>query len=353
MKSIVAAVIVAFLSTSAMAQRRPMVERVEPSAAAVEGGTVLTISGKNLNPNTRTAGALRPQCTPCPPLPPEVRIGGKVAELVSYTDEQIVVKTPPGAGGIYDVVIGSPYYSPVVIPRALRYGWNNYDRLLVPIVANFVPGAFGSIWLSELVGRNDNDHDIFVSQFLHSNAFIPPKTTFQPSIYTNNGAAFVYHDHAAYDAYWPRPLAFSLRVRDVTRQADSWGTEVPLVRSEDAFIGRPVDLMNIPFEPETRITLRIYDLDGPTGGEVPVYIRSNDSDALLGSTVAAFDSGSYENMPLVPGLITLNVNALTGTAIAQRVRIQVGEQGQQKRLWAMASVTDNETQQVTIITPVK
>lgn len=366
-KAVILAAII-LLSASAFAQPRPVVDSIEPSSGPLEGGTTVTIRGKNLAPFVPPARVMKPACTPCPGAPPVVLFGGKGAAVQSYTPEELIVKTPANSGGLYDVLISNAYVfftggpidaQSVVVPRAFQYGTNAYDKILVPVVADRVPGAFGSLWSTELVGRNDNESSVVVGQYFPDIAAgeTPPlwrgadaKSTFRP-VLVSNGAAFLYHEHLEGAR---KPLALSLRVRDLSRQADSWGTEVPLVRSEDAFVARTMDLMNIPFEPESRITLRIYDFDGQTGGSVPVLIRNNESDAVLGSTTVSFAEGALQNIPPVPGLVVLDVKPLvTNASGVEHIRIQVGDQNLQKRLWALISITDLETQQVTIVTPLK
>ena len=368
-KQVISAAIILF-STAVFAQERPVVESMEPRSGALEGGTVVTIRGKNLSPFIPPARAMKPACTPCPAAAPIVLFGGKNGFVQSYTNEELVVKTPPNSGGFYDVVISNAYVfftggavdaQSLVLPRAFQYGTNPFDKILVPVVADRVPGAFGSIWSTELVGRNDNERSIVVGQSfpeLIAGETPPPwrggdaQSTFRP-VLDSNGAAFLYHEHIDESAS-SKPLAFSLRVRDLSRQADSWGTEVPLVRSEDAFVARPMDMMNIPFEPESRITLRIYDFDGQAGGRVPVVIRNNESDTILGSTIVSFAEGPLQNTPSVPGLAVLDVKPLvTNASGVERIRIQVGDPNLPKRLWSLVSITDLETQQVTIVTPVK
>lgn len=347
-----------FFPSSALAQGQAVVESIEPHSGPPSGGTVVTIRGKNLaNIAPPATAAVRPLCTPCPAQPPEVLFGGKPGVLESYSDVQIVVKTPPSAGGLYDVTVGGLYTRGVVLPLAFQYGNHSHPRLLVPLVADALPGGYGSVWATELVGRNNNDAEVPVFQFIgHVPSGTPwtggfARTTFRPEL-QHNGAAFLYHWRTS--SFFLTPLAFSLRIRDLSRQADSWGTEIPLIYAEDAFVGRPVDLLNVPYEPESRLTLRVYDLDGETGGEVPVLVFDNESERLLGSTTVRFPDGPYLDMPVTPGYIVLDPKSLIGDAAnVQRIRIQVGERFHEKRLWSFVSVTDLETQQVTIVTPTR
>ena len=347
------------LTTAAVAQPRPVIESIEPGSGSPAGGTTVTIRGKNLAPFISPLLAPKPQCTPCPAKPTVVLFGGKAAVVQSYAPDVVVVKTPPNAGGFYDVQVDNTYLgpaNPAVLPRAFQYGTNPYDRVLVPVIADHIPGAFGSIWTTELVGRNDNDRNVFVTTYIPEIVALEPppwtggeaKSTFRPQ-FRANGAGFLYLEHVE-----DRPLAFNLRVRDLSRQSESWGTEVPLVRSEDAFVGRPMTMLNVPYEPESRITLRIYDLDGPTGGLVPVTVFHNETNLAIASTIVHLPEGAYTDTPSLPGYVELDPKSLPGLLIGvDRVRIQVGDVGLPKRLWAMVSVTDLETQQVTVITPQK
>lgn len=360
-----AAAVLLLLSSVVVAQSpRPFVESIEPDHGAPEGGTIVTIRGKHLSPFIPGVRAPRVLCTPCPAAPPVVLIGGKGATVQSYTDEELVVRTPPSAGGIYDVQVSNAYIpfggpsedQSVVVLRAFRYGTNTLERLLVPVVAFRVHGAFGSVWATELVARNDNDVQLIITAqeppLSDLNlSHIQPKSTLRPLPFGDGGAAFLLHEYVGNDSSLT-PIAFNLRIRDLSRQLDSWGTDVPLVRTEDAFIGRPMNLLNIPFEPESRVMLRLYDLDGPTGGEVPVRVFDNESNSLLGSTVLQFSSGEYTDQPPVPGFASIDVKSIVSNANGvETVRVQVGEKFHEKRLWSLISVTDLETQQVTVITP--
>ncbi len=361
-----------FGSLSLAAQQRPLVESIEPAFGDTVGGTVVTIRGKFLvQPSPRAAG-VKPACTPiCPPDPPVVRFGGKKAELQSYTSEQLIVKTPPSAGGKYDLQISTYPFSAmseegsVVLPHAFRYGpyagFYGVDRLLVPVVADHVPGAFGSLWSTELVVRNDNEIALIAAQtplregsnIIGWSQSIERNSTLKPQLSTNGGGAFLVVTHVDDHSSTLLPLAANLRVRDLSRQADSSGTEVPLVRMQDTFIARPMNLLNVPIEPESRVQLRVYDFDGPTGGEVPVRVLDQETNAELASTVLHLPPGQYVDFPPVPGYASLDVKSILSEQALDRVRIEVGARNLQKRLWAMISVTDLETQQFTLITPQK
>src|SRR5436190_1411788 len=159
----------------------PTIESIEPTSGAVTGGTVVTLRGKNL------IGSALPCPVPLCSGKPSVSIGGKKAEVVEAATDgtSIKIKTPPNAGGTYDVTFnpreaGSITLGSIQIPftqqtvtvnDAFTYGNGGYERFLVPFyAAGEVPGAFGSRWVTELVGWNPHPFSVAVYQ-------VPPATT--------------------------------------------------------------------------------------------------------------------------------------------------------------------------------
>jgi hypothetical protein len=70
-----------------------------------------------------------------------------------------------------------------------------------------------------------------------------------------------------------------LRVRDVSRQLSTWGTQVPVVRRADAFFDR-LDLVNVPRDAGFRNTLRVYEFDLPTS-EVTIRVSDATDNTVL------------------------------------------------------------------------
>jgi hypothetical protein len=350
----------------------PTIESIEPSNGAVTGGTVVTLRGKNLIGSS----------LPCP-LPicsgkPVVRIGGKKAEVVeSATDgTSIKIKTPPNAGGTYDITFnpresGSISLGYIQIPftqqtvtvnDAFTYGKGGYERFLVPFYAKGeVPGAFGSRWVTELVGWNPHPFSVAVYQIPPdtlpplfdppSSGWGAPLSSFRPQL-SSSGPAFL---HVA----GSNPLAFHLRVRDLSRQSESWGTEIPVISERKAFTGEPILLNDIPFGGDARVMLRIYDFDGPTGGDIDVEVHFNDGTGNLSEQFAlarvSFPGGAVQQYPPAPGYIEVDLTSeLAGFPLTNNVtslRVLVNSPHVDKRLWAFISVTNNRTQQITTVTP--
>jgi hypothetical protein len=160
-------------------------------------------------------------------------------------------------------------------------------------------------------------------------------------------------------------------VQDVSRQSETWGTSIPVLRERDVRTAR-LQLLDVPADtrfrsalcvydfdsvndsPSSAVRFRIYDMCGvgtgdrncsnsaivdtvitlppgfPARGSFPVYPVS----AMIGNLVDAFPEpanvkpnmslgGPVDIDPVTPGL----------------------------RFWAFVSATNNETQHVTVIAP--
>src|SRR5213594_2352557 len=179
-----------------------------------------------------------------------------------------------------------------------------YERLLIPIYgADAIPGAFGSRWTSELIGRNDNDQYVEVVQRLSGlcgTCPLPPAqphSTFSPLATVPNPGGGIFLYIAAAGA---GKVSFNARIQDVSRQALTWGTEIPVVHEQDTFTDT-FALLNIPADDRFRQTLRIYDFDGTNGAQVLVRIYPNDSGALLAERMVMLLQASADPSPS-PGL---------------------------------------------------
>lgn len=292
----------------------------------------------------------------CGPCPATVFFGGVPARVVMIKRLTISVIVPPHAPGLVDVsahMSGLPeleaadaflYTSTIVAPST------DYARMLVPLTAYDLHGANGSLWRSELTVLNDSDHSVT----LVPEATYAPHRTAQVRLESRAGGldgAFV---------YVPRDLgerfAMQLRARDVSSEAEGWGTEVPVVH-EDQF-AQVVHLLDVPTDPRYRATLRIYGDPALTHAQVTVF----DDDGPIDDRVVALqpgdsDSRGFNENPPYAQLDPLTP-AVRAASAGQPVRIRIiampPEEGDfvgLPRTWAFASITNNETQQVTTVTP--
>lgn len=228
-----------------------------------------------------------------------------------------------------------------------------FDRVLLPIfLRSTVQGAFESRWTTDFLVRNDNNDPVIVTPpgicgvpECPTNQF-GPHTSFQPPVYVavNYPTAFLLVSRPGSER-----VSFNLRVQDTSREALTWGTEIPVVREKDVRTDA-ITLLNVPTDPRFRTMLRMYDFDGATDHQVQVRIyAANDQTVLAESTVTL----RSPNAGLAPGYAQLG--NLTDTypqlVSADRLRIEITPVTPGVRFWAFVSVTNNDTQHVTTITP--
>ncbi|HEX9459913.1 MAG TPA: hypothetical protein VGA84_12240 [Thermoanaerobaculia bacterium] len=231
--------------------------------------------------------------------------------------------------------------------------WAQSTRVLVPIVATGASGAFDSLWTSEVVAFNSSADPVSI---LYPHSCVGtcgvPGTVLHAfeagdlAILTGSAvpAAFIYVPNESVDA-----IEFGLRVRDVSRQTDSWGTEVPVVRESRAF-QRPFDLLNVPLPSRFRQTLRVYDFEDKSGSGVSVQFYDMVTGRLLKDFQLAMLPRS--NDTFTPAYVQLDqFGQAAELAGIDRIRVRISPTNATQRLWAMVSVTNNVTQELTMITP--
>jgi hypothetical protein len=132
------------------------------------------------------------------------------------------------------------------------------------------------------------------------------------------------------------------RLRDLSRSASSAGIELPLVREAD-FRADEVNLNAIPRDARFRLTLRVYGLDA--GGDVTIeQLDANGN--LLGTTVLTLAP------PADPSLLSGYAQvALDTTPDTTPIRLRIRPRTSNLRIWALASITNNVTSEVTLVQP--
>lgn len=221
------------------------------------------------------------------------------------------------------------------------------ERFLLPVTGSGIPGAYGSIWSTELALKNQGSKVIRVSPELSCQTlclgFTPIASTdgvFRTLLYDRipqpPGGVLVVDD--------PEGLFMNLRVRDESRTASSMGVEIPII-PEAGFSTLPLTLLNIPGNPRFRQTLRIYTMAmRPSPFRVRLFdehrnpIGEQTVTLTVGDELLYKPSGSQIDLrPFVPQL-------------DQRYYAVI-EPLEPVAFWTFISVTNNDTQEVTIITP--
>ncbi|MEA2336694.1 MAG: hypothetical protein QOE82_701 [Thermoanaerobaculia bacterium] len=273
-------------------------------------------------------------------------IGGVTVTPRANFSGIISADAPPHAAGPVDVVINSPlatvtakaaliYYDPAAADPAV------FEPILFPLSFQG-PGALGSQWTTE--------------SFLHANGSLvffrdaPPcngcgtMLTVGTRQLINNGNPW---GHVLYVLRGRVPvLEFASRIRDTSRQSQTAGTEVPVVHERD--FRSDLYFMNIPADPRYRVALRLWSL-----GDYPQFLVANgiNSEPRIPVSVSRIPGtdmwfGSADMTPLLTG----NFNPTIITVVPSG-GYPVVSSTFYPPIWGMLSITNNETQQVTIVSP--
>lgn len=300
---------------------------VEPQIASTVGGT--SVAFRNV----------------CPPAgtPIAVYVGGVAVPVVPGCP--VTVTLPAHAPGAVDVTLTVDGRSSTVV-NALQYvdpaaapDPAVYERVLVPVIFNGA-GAFGSLWQTSVTMTNLSATRIdWVPEVSRSLDSLDPERTTSLSAFGDRPTGLV--------LFLPRgaDVRFGYLIRDLSRDASQWGTEIPVVRERDT--QAVLVLPNVPFDDRYRLQLRMYDIDGVSsevvvmGGTEPVGREVR----LVGPCTAG---PCNSNQPAYASADLRQLfPALRG---AQTIRVYGGSD-LPARLWAFVTVTNNETQHVTVISP--
>jgi hypothetical protein len=236
------------------------------------------------------------------------------------------------------------------------------QRLLVPIyLPGPLPGAYGASWVSELTILNTGESIAHIDNF-------GPTSPVQPSLpepippgvaipgdgireLQGNGipAAVLIISSEFQDQF-----AFQLRVRDVSRAADRWGTWLPVV-SQSAFAAGQMHLLNVPLDARYRLMLRVYSLDANDGQEVRLRVFGMQDDVQPPYTIQPDEFISETMLRLQSGTASQPAyaelaNVATPDGVHSHVRFVVEPVGS-FHIWALVSITNNTTQEVAIVVP--
>lgn len=217
-----------------------------------------------------------------------------------------------------------------------------FERFLVPVSVANAPGAYGTMWDTELWYRNNSGKPIIVTPLWVTDR--PPSAgrTEMLTVVPYPAAApgqFLWLSRDGSDQ-----VQFDLRLVNRADPAGDWGVKIPVVR-EGQFLDR-VELINVPTSSDFRSALRIYALDETMAAEglVRVRIYSRLERLLVSADVPLTGSPRYA------AFLSL---ADTFPEVRQepRVRVQVEPREAGAKLWAFVSVVSNRSQQVAIVTP--
>jgi hypothetical protein len=243
-------------------------------------------------------------------------------------------------------------------------------RILIPTTYDG-PGAYGSEWRTIVAINNLTDRWFFTRGVLFGRFCPIPEGCYGDFIGPGEAGNLIGPKISSglllEDWSWGSPgLAITARVAALPRNPLLSGTDLPVVREKE-FAGRPVHLAAVPIDiggAEARTKLRVYGLDvGAGGGQVRVDVREGfPSGAVGASWIATFVVAPPEapNAHLFPACAELNLERLLVSSSAGLLgnvfEIDVvplpQASGALARIWAFATVTDNVTNEVTVVRPV-
>jgi hypothetical protein len=242
-----------------------------------------------------------------------------------------------------------------------------FGSVLLPIFLDEpVHGALGSVWTSQLSMHNSGSSSSLIEWCSGNPAtntacilILLPEADLEPGETQHVLPAFYPPPSGATPGrvvfFYPKDidqLAFNLRVSDTSRDALSAGTELPVVRDKD-FRTATTRLLNIPIDPRFRLTFRLYQMNSG-GGDYTLRVFDEATSTLLGSTAVHIDSPDIGLLQLEPGYLELgDVGTLVpaGTKLPAAIQIEVEPLTAGSTFWTFVSVTNNSTQQLTLVTP--
>jgi hypothetical protein len=216
-----------------------------------------------------------------------------------------------------------------------------FERVLLPVSVSRIPGAFGTLWTTELWYRNNSNRPVAIYPLAISD-FVPTmnRTEFL-NVFTSRSYDPSQIINVARDGI--DDIQFDLRLFNRSDPSAKWGTKLPVVREREFADG--ISLINIPTAAGFRSALRIYALPDQsfTGETVLLQIYSN-NEVLLAAAEVPFNSS-----PRYAAVLSL-ADSYPAIRRAERVRVHV-QSASGRKVWAFVSVTSNMTQDVSIVTP--
>jgi hypothetical protein len=302
---------------------------VTPTSGPAAGGTVVTIKGQFGDwPYGVSFGAVEAQ---------------SVTRIDSTTLQAVTPAHLPGVVNVrvfeYDIWLGPEAQFEFIGEEPL----DAFERVLLPVFTAPVKGAFGSEFRTELNGMNTGRNALELFGFDKDCAPLPEcifsegefVLRLEPFGTDLNDSRLVPLGNPGYFFYVPKAqakdLSANLRAYDTSRAAENFGTEIPIVTS-DEFRTQPFALTGVPRDARFRSTLRIYAAAPTT---VRVIIDGELSFVTLNGGDTRYPAyAQFSNFPIGTGTTRVTIEPAEGEAV-----------------WAFISVTNNQTQHITTITP--
>jgi len=325
---------------------------VLPSVAEATGGRALQLK----------VSIGEPLCAPSAVACAEVEsvtIGGKAAQFNVADGRTIVAVAPAHAPGPAVVEVKLQGMAAMDF-TAFRYFDGNappdpaaFDRVLFPVFFSG-PGAFGSFWVTSAAIENRANGFVGEWRTVTEDPSIPCLSPLPCRGPVHPGAA-AYAATAIFSRpqgllYFPErrnaaSLRYALHIRDTSRSAQDLGTQIPVVTPRQTTYD--ISLLDIPTDARYRRTLRIFDIDA-VERSVTVTVLPMGELAAGETFTVALSTGCAEPLCDTPAFASVNLDPIVAKfSTASAVRVHVSSPMHDARLFAVATVTNNDTQHVT------
>jgi len=345
------------LFTPLASAQQTTVSAITPAAGPDQGGTTVAITGSNLH--TKVNCLL--------PCPPRVFFGEIGVDAVEESSQRLTVVTPAHEPGVVDVTVLLAGEEPVVVKNGFTYLASPdaaYEQVLLPIyVKGVVPGANGTRWATDFWLRNNGTANVTLAPWDCAPTVVCPPVF--PLTLTLEGGRSIHNPELLSSGGRSNPsqllyisdptnVSMSLRVADISRNTLNGGTDLPVVRERDV-LRSTTQLFNVPLDAQKfRVLLRIYEL-AYTDARFVVRIYPHDDDSaqpahIATLTAATPQTGAFRNEAAYAQLDVSDLLKLRKAwPAAARIEVQPVIPG--SRFWAVVSLTNNETELVTLVTP--
>ena len=291
--------------------------------------------------------------------PSAVRFGSTAAEIVTVSPDVITVKEPVLDPGTYDVTIIGPgvpltaiaaFHVPKPAPAMVNEAF--YERVLLPVYWSGA-GAFGAQWETEATLYNGNEYVLTAAHSTIFSVFCPflcdvrPRANATATVKAGSSTTAGVVEELSRQA--TAKIDFGLVIRDTSRADKDLGTEIPVVRDAQLF-ARTFSIPNVPADPRYRLTLRLYDLDGSEVFALRIYTNGATTPAVNeGITLTAQNALRAGSFAVINDLIARYPQFAGAGPL--RIEIDPFIRDGMRSAWGFITVTNNETQHVTVLSP--
>ena len=302
------------------------VSTITPASGLVGGGTIVHLHGTNLFSVPSVNCFFFQTCG-------DVKFGEAEGTIIYESSEELVVVAPPHAAGPVDISLSLPTGAPAPNPLTLKNAFTYEDpddttvRLLLPVAAG-TQGLLNTSWQTDVLAHNETTSPVVIA-----GTTIPPLATQKLTLSPTSTGMFLQIPRSVFDG-----VTITTHVHDTTHDAESLGVDVP--SAPETQFRRVVVLTGIPNDSRYRVLLRFYGYPGSYYGVVRV--RDDSTHELLSSqnVLLVASDLAYFQMPI----------SAPQTSHALRVEVTTGS-SQDPPIWAFLTLTNNTTENVTLITP--